>query len=62
VVYHLIAINWILYAAYFIPTLVYPVIVYGQCLAPPGTTYATYLTISTFVQGLFIPLAMMYVV
>ncbi|CAF2497772.1 unnamed protein product [Rotaria sp. Silwood2] len=58
VAYRLIAINWILCCVYFIPTLVFPVIIYGQCLAPPGTTYATFLTISTLAQGLFIPLFM----
>ncbi|CAF1189610.1 unnamed protein product [Rotaria sordida] len=58
VAYHLIAFNWILCFAYFTPALVYHTIVYGQCLSPPGSTYATYLTISTLVQGLFIPSAM----
>jgi len=58
IAHRLIAISWILCAIYFIPTLVFFVIVYGQCLAPPDTIYATYLTISTIVQGLFIPLAM----
>jgi hypothetical protein len=58
VAYRLITMNWIICAASFIPTLVFPVIAYGQCIAPPNTTYATYLTISTLLEGLFIPLAM----
>ncbi|CAF1523547.1 unnamed protein product [Adineta steineri] len=58
IAYRLIAINWILSFAYFTPALVYPIIIYGQCLAPPGTTYSTFLTISTVLQGLLIPLIM----
>ena len=58
IAYRLIVLNWILCPIYSIPSLVFQIIAYGQCLTPPGTTYATYVTISTLVQGLFIPLAM----
>ncbi|CAF1314889.1 unnamed protein product [Rotaria sp. Silwood1] len=55
VAYYLIAFIWILCFVYFIPALVYHTLIYGQCLAPPASIYATYLTISTLVQGLLIP-------
>lgn len=58
VAHALIACNWSFCCIYFAPALVFQTIIFGQCLAPPGSTYATYLTISTLIQGLSIPLAM----
>ncbi|CAF1619187.1 unnamed protein product [Didymodactylos carnosus] len=58
VAYRLIAIKWILCFAYFTPSLVFPVIRFGQCVIPPGTTYATYLPIVTLIQAFLIPSTM----
>lgn len=58
VAYRLIAISWVLCMIYFIPSFVFQSITYGQCIAPPGSVYATYLTISTLCQSFLIPLVM----
>ncbi len=58
VAYRLIALVWILIGVLFIPQWVFPVIIFGQCLTPPGTTYATFSTMLALVQGAFIPLTM----
>ena len=58
VAYRLIAIIWILCFAYFTPSLVFPVILNGQCVTPPGTTYATYSTVVTLIQAFLIPSTM----
>ncbi|CAF1056585.1 unnamed protein product [Adineta ricciae] len=58
VAHRLIILIWIFCVIYLSPSLIYQTIVYGQCLAPPNTIYATYSTISTLIQGLFIPSSM----
>ena len=51
----LIAINWIFHFLYYIPSWIFPTIVFGQCLSPSNTVYATFLTVQTLLQGLLIP-------
>jgi hypothetical protein len=58
VAHRMVVINCVLWFIVYIPNLVFHTIAYGQCLAPPDTTYATYLTIFTLCQGLLIPLGM----
>ena len=54
----LIAGLWIFFTIYSTPSLVFPVLISGQCLSPPGSTFATYTTGISLAQGLFIPSAM----
>ena len=58
VAYRLIAGLWIFITIYYTPSLVFPVLISGQCLSPPGSTFATYATGISLAQGLFIPSAM----
>ena len=58
VAYCLIVGQWIFIAVYFIPNLVFPALIFGQCLLPPGTTFTNYSTAMSLGQGLFIPSAM----
>ena len=55
VAYLFVAVIWISLYIYFIPNWIFPIIIFGQCLAPPGSTYATYLTVTTLVQAVLIP-------
>ena len=51
----LILANWIFHFLYFFPTWIFPTIIFGQCAtAPNDTAYATYLTVHTLTQSLFI--------
>lgn len=58
VAHRLIAITWILCVVYFVPSLIFPVILYGQCISPPNTIYSTYITVSTLILAFIIPLLM----
>ena len=58
VAYRLIAGIWIFITIYYTSSLVFPVLISGQCLAPPGSTFATYTSGISLAQGLFIPSAM----
>ena len=51
----LILANWIFHLLYFTPTWIFPTITSGQCVTAPNyTAYATYFTVHTLTQGLFI--------
>ena len=54
----LIVCNWIFHFIYYIPSWIFPTVMFGQCLTPPNTVYATYLTVHTLAQGVFIPSVM----
>ena len=58
VAYRLIAGLWIFITIYFTPSLVFPALISGQCLTPPGSTFANYTTVISLAQGVFIPSAM----
>lgn len=54
VAYWIIAGIWIFVLIYLIPNGVLPVFFFGQCIAQPGSTYASYVTVMTLFQAVFI--------
>ena len=51
----LIMANWIFHLLYFVPTWIFPTIMFGHCAsAPNDTAYAMYLTVHTLTQSFFI--------
>lgn len=59
IAYRMIAINCIFWLALFMPNMVVPVLVYGQCFTPQYTPFASYITISTLGPGILLPAGMM---
>jgi hypothetical protein len=58
VAHRLIVANWIFHFLYYIHSWIFPGIVFGQCTTALNTAFATYLTVQTLTQGLFIPSTM----
>ena len=59
IAYRMIAINCIFWLALFLPNMVVPILVYGQCFTPQYTLFASYITISTLGPGVLLPTAML---
>lgn len=53
-----IMLMWLACFVSFMPTLCYQTIIYGLCLTPPSTTYATFITVYSFAQAILVPLGM----
>jgi len=58
VAYVSILIIWITVYIYFIPNLIFPVIMFGQCISPPDSIFATYQSIMALFQAALLSLLM----
>ena len=58
VAYLLVVVIWIFFCIYLSPSWIFTTIMFGQCLAPPGSTFATYQTVGGLFHAVLIPSTM----
>ena len=59
IAYRMIAVNSIIWPTLFVPGLVVPILVYGQCYAPPYSKFAGYGTALALSLGILLPSSML---
>ena len=59
IAYRMIAINCIFWSVLFLPNMLVPILVYGQCFTPQYVGFASYITVSTLAPGILLPSGML---